>query len=557
MKCKTVWQISMKLVKVGATVYKELPAAKFYFLLPVNPDKKCCLRIVRYEIESPDAYYRTHIMKRAICKYISACFLFVCNGRAEETQHTFVSKETDSYGLSEGPFWDATTQNLYFVDIYNQYIRRLNYQTGLVTSAYIANGTVGVVAPVEGTSEQLVAGVGQDLVMVYWNGEQTQTDVPIEKLSSVDSGISTRINDGKIDSSGRFWLGTRGEDKNGDSIPNIGSLYIIDKNFMVEEKISPVTTSNGLIWNIEDDTFYYIDSPTRQIAAYDYKSCSGEISNRRIVFDFNAANIPGEPDGMTIDINGNLWVAVFGGGCVPVYIGSVKPLVNNYKFDNYFGEDGFGDFNFTQEIITKVDETKRAPVVLVDLVKKYPGEVTIVTLGPLTNIAVASALEPRFLCYTKQLIIMGSSVQSESDESLKLEFNFEQDPESNWITFNSTNKVHTLFPIDTVRSHPISKDEHKMIFNKLKASFAKFLYLAERVAFEKQEFWEPSDAMAMTIMLKPEIVKKSFETTLVPVLVGDARGAVIVDSNNTAHNARIIQDFDLIAFKNLISECLS
>lgn len=87
------------------------------------------------------------------------------------------------------------------------------------------------------------------------------------------------------------------------------------------------------------------------------------------------------------------------------------------------------------------------------------GQITVVALGPLTNIAVAIALEPNFLNYTKQLVIMGASVPLEKDnnESPKIEFNFEQDPESNWIALNNTNKAHIVFPIDTVQKYSLSK----------------------------------------------------------------------------------------------------
>lgn len=62
--------------------------------------------------------------------------------------------------------------------------------------------------PLDNSSNQLVAGVGTDLVLVTWDGEQNETNVPTKILCSVDLETNqTRINDGKVDSSGRFWLG--------------------------------------------------------------------------------------------------------------------------------------------------------------------------------------------------------------------------------------------------------------------------------------------------------------------------------------------------------------
>lgn len=77
-----------------------------------------------------------------------------------------------------------------------------------------------------------------------------------------------------------FAIGTMGQDDKMEIIPDIGSLYSIDDHFKPKKEISPVTISNGLAWNIEDNTFYYIDSPTRKIAAYDYNPHSGKICKR-------------------------------------------------------------------------------------------------------------------------------------------------------------------------------------------------------------------------------------------------------------------------------------
>lgn len=237
---------------------------------------------------------------------------------------------------------------------------------------------------------------------------------------------------------------------------------------------------------------------------------------------------------------------------IPVYSGAQKPLINTYKVDNFFGEDGFGDFNFTQNITAKLNRSKHASVLLVDLVKQYPGEITIISLGPLTNIAIAVALEPNFLHLVKQHVIMGSNIKPLNN----VEFNFKQDPESDWIALNNTNKPSVIFPIDTVHVNPISKEEYRRIYNNLDAFIAKFLCQAERLALNKTKVWEPSDGMAMANVLHPEIITQSFETNLNPIIVGDARGSVAIDPSKR-HNANIIQDFNLTEFKNILFKYLS
>lgn len=86
-------------------------------------------------------------------------------------------------------------------------------------------------------------------------------------------------------------------------------------------------------------------------------------------------------------------------------------------------------------------------------------EITIITLGPLTTIATAIALEPNFLHLTKQHIMMGANIDGN-----KLEFNFKQDPESDWIVLNNTNKPSIILPIDTIQSHAFSKVMYHNIY---------------------------------------------------------------------------------------------
>ncbi|XP_072761934.1 regucalcin-like [Anoplolepis gracilipes] len=268
-------------------------------------------------------------MRRVIYKYVFLLCVLVVLARRRRIR---VEKVTDSFGLSEGPHWDHQTKKLYFVDIYGQYIRRLNPATGVVTSAYVDHGPVSVVVTVNGTTDKLVAGSGKDLILVSWDGEQNEKNVTFKVLTSIEpSSSDTRTNDGKVDSSGRFWLGTMGNEVNGQIAPNLGSLYRINETLQFEKEITPVSISNGLAWNKKDNTFYYIDSPTRHIVAYDYHPKEGTISNKRIVFDLNKTNMKGVPDGMTIDRKGNLWVAVNGGHHVIHVNPRTKQLLRKVK----------------------------------------------------------------------------------------------------------------------------------------------------------------------------------------------------------------------------------
>ncbi|XP_046742787.1 regucalcin-like [Diprion similis] len=226
-----------------------------------------------------------------------------------------VEQVTEPVQHAEGPHWSHQHQTLYFVDIHVQRIYHLNTVTGKLTFAYIANGPVGFVIPVETSSNQFIAGSGTDLLFVKWDSETNSYNPQTELLCTVDRDRNgTRFNDAKCDSHGRLWAGTMGaENASGDIVPDQASLYRISSDLVPDRVIVPVSISNGLAWNHANNKFYYIDSPTQQIAAYDFDANTGIISNKRIAFDLDEHNISGLPDGMTIDTNDNLWIAVYGG----------------------------------------------------------------------------------------------------------------------------------------------------------------------------------------------------------------------------------------------------
>ena len=92
-----------------------------------------------------------------------------------------------------------------------------------------------------------------------------------------------------------------------------GALYRLDHRGL-SQMIPGVTISNGICWTADAQTMYYIDSPLQQVRAYDFHDASGEITNERVVITVDPGI--GTPDGMTIDEEGNLWVALWGGAAV-------------------------------------------------------------------------------------------------------------------------------------------------------------------------------------------------------------------------------------------------
>lgn len=130
----------------------------------------------------------------------------------------------------------------------------------------------------------------------------------IQRIVNPESHLSgQRFNDGKCDPSGRFWAGTLSyKIENG-----AGSLYTINSNRKVHTKLENLTIPNGMAWNPDRASFYFIDSPDKKIYRFDYDNETGSISNRHVLFEFESTTAL--PDGMTIDSDGHLWVALYNG----------------------------------------------------------------------------------------------------------------------------------------------------------------------------------------------------------------------------------------------------
>ncbi|XP_063980076.1 uncharacterized protein LOC135164032 isoform X2 [Diachasmimorpha longicaudata] len=253
-----------------------------------------------------------------------------------------------------------------------------------------------------------------------------------------------------------------------------------------------------------------------------------------------------------VEINVLKTLTIANASKIPVYGGSQKPLIStNFTAGNYFGEDGFGDFPFKDEITAKV-YPKHAAVALVELAKKYKGELNILTLGPLTNIAVALALDPDFLRNVKRLYVMGGAVAGMGNRAPGVEYNFGQDPESNFVTFNSTESI-VLYPWETTRNAAISREWRNQVLGDLSSKAMNFMNKVE-VEILNEIIWKPADVMITAVMIWPELATKKISTRVTPVIDGAARGSVLVSYEDipTNPNVEIIQEIDVEKFKGLL-----
>jgi len=223
-----------------------------------------------------------------------------------------VTQITDPVDHSEEPTWDPTKNILFYVDIHTGRVFSYNYNTSALNFIKLY-GEVTPVIPSQKNSNLLIVGLNRSVVAVEWDGTGPLGKQKI--LASVNKQFpNSRMNDGKADKQGRLWIGTM--ESGGDSH---GVFYKITKENLDNPtvEIASVNISNGLAWNAANNKFYYIDSPSLQVAEYDYDDAKGTISNRRVAFDLTKyPELSGVPDGMTIDENDNLWVALYGGSSV-------------------------------------------------------------------------------------------------------------------------------------------------------------------------------------------------------------------------------------------------
>jgi sugar lactone lactonase YvrE len=204
--------------------------------------------------------------------------------------------------LSESPQWSTAEQALYWVDIENGLLHRFDWEQR-------SHECVSLPAPVTMVvpGPPLLVTSGNSLLRFDWNTRKSQQ---IAALALDPTRV--RFNDGKIDPGGRLWLGTMAIDEKSP----IAALYWL-VGHTLEQVLAGVKVSNGIIWRGE--TMYYADSGTFRVDAFDYDAERGalDVESRSTILEFPEEI--GPPDGMALDVDGNLWIALVKGKCVSCF----------------------------------------------------------------------------------------------------------------------------------------------------------------------------------------------------------------------------------------------
>jgi sugar lactone lactonase YvrE len=201
----------------------------------------------------------------------------------------------------EGPVWSESWGGLRWVDMLAGDV------LSLAADGTIDRRHVGNVAAALRPRRQ-----GGAVIAVERGFALEDADGAIRYLGELWTDTHVRMNEGGCDPDGRFYCGSMAYDQR----PGAGALYRLDPDDSVHVVLENVTISNGLEWSPDGSLAYYNDTPTQRVDVFDYDGESGLTGRRPF------AEIPAEaggPDGLTVDDEGGVWVALYGGGAVRRY----------------------------------------------------------------------------------------------------------------------------------------------------------------------------------------------------------------------------------------------
>ena len=201
--------------------------------------------------------------------------------------------------LGESPYWHQSSKSFFWVDINKGILYSYKISSKKI-KRYQFNHKLSLVT--EAHDGKLILALDLRIASFDLFSEKIEwiTELKNEKL--VD-----RFNDGKCDLNGNLWIGTI----NNELKSRAGSLYCISSDLKFKKKLTNISVSNGIAWTSNYRKMYFIDSPTQEIKAYNFNQQKNQIEFQKVVI-----KVPfelGTPDGMSIDKNGNLWIAHYGG----------------------------------------------------------------------------------------------------------------------------------------------------------------------------------------------------------------------------------------------------
>ncbi len=249
----------------------------------------------------------------------------------------------------------------------------------------------------------------------------------------------------------------------------------------------------------------------------------------------------------------------------PVYEGMSKPLFREYYASYHIhGKDGMGNMNLPEPSL--IAEDKHAVDAIIDIVKKFPGEIEIITLGPLTNIAMAVLKEPDLYKFVKMIYIMGGSGMKPGNITPLAEFNIYVDAESAHIVLNS--RLPLIFCGWELGMEEAFIDEFDMDKLNSLGDLGQFAVNCNRTLIEfnagrtNRKGFDLPDPITMAIALYPnEMIEDKLEVYgYVEYQSVRSYGHLVIDSTdlfNHPHNMTVVTKIKGRVFKNKLFALLS
>ncbi|XP_059490511.1 inosine-uridine preferring nucleoside hydrolase-like [Neocloeon triangulifer] len=249
---------------------------------------------------------------------------------------------------------------------------------------------------------------------------------------------------------------------------------------------------------------------------------------------------------------------------VPVFKGAVEPLIvepvpkdeSRVSHAGYHGEDGFGGAKFDKEPDLGLIQNKTAVAGLTDLARQYKGRLSLVCVGPLTNVALAIKSDPEFAGNIKDIFVMGGNMSGVGNVTSCAEFNFFHDPEAAHIVLANAQSHITLVPWEPTKAQGMSYEWREKVFGKANTKQIELLNKIEQTVNEKSKnpSWIPCDSFITAAFIDPSIITKLETYHLTVELHGvRTRGQVVIDHlRKCDDNVKLIKEVDLEKFKQLM-----
>ncbi len=203
--------------------------------------------------------------------------------------------QTPRFEHPEGIVWDSHRSRLIWLDVFQGHVHIFNPSTGGLDSVELGQ-PVGAVAPRRGGG--LVCAVRDGFGLMSDEGELTVVS------DHLRDNPQLQMNDGGVDPAGRFWAGTVALES---GAPN-GALYRLDPDLSVHRELDGVTVSNGIGWTPDSSGMYYVDSAVKRINRFEFDSETAALGERTTLAEVDAV-----PDGLAVDVEGCVWVALWEG----------------------------------------------------------------------------------------------------------------------------------------------------------------------------------------------------------------------------------------------------